>query len=531
MVGCGLLVVVTALDLGLAWQFGAAPAYQYLTDVGWGLAWAVCGLWAWRLRPVSRVGPLMVVLGVLALVNAPWGFGLPTDFPFRATITVVGLVGFWLQLAVGAQLFVTFPSGRCGRRGERRLIAVVYCQAIASSVLLLLVFNPDPALCGDRCGVSPVRLVHDPSVGRAIATAVQWSACAMALVILVTLLRRVSTASARQRRGLALPFGAAAVVTTLMLLNFGYAAALGTGGTSRILVDTAMYVALLAVPLAFLLGLLRERLAFAGVGELVRQLGHVGPDQVQPGLARVLGDPSLRVLFPVEGGGSLVDVDGRPARVPVGDPAVTVTVLGDEAKPLAVLVHDPDLAEHRELLEASGAAVRLALENARLQAEVRAQLVEVRASRARLVDVADAERRRLERDLHDGAQQRLLGMGMTLGTLRGRMLAADPGSERLIDEATAELRSALRELRDLAEGIHPAVLTDEGLMAALRMLARRCRLPVSIEGELADRPPAAVEAGAYYVASEALQNAVKHSWCEPGGHPDPLPGTARCCWR
>jgi len=161
-------------------------------------------------------------------------------------------------------------------------------------------------------------------------------------------------------------------------------------------------------------------------------------------------------------------------------------------------------------LESVGAAARLALENARLQAEVRAQLAEVRASRARLVDVADAERRRLERDLHDGAQQRLLGMGMTLHTLRGRLPKNDTGTDRLIDEATTELRSALTELRDLAQGIHPAVLTDQGLTAALGMLARRCPLPVTVQVDLPDRPPAAVEAAAYYLTSEALQNTVKH---------------------
>jgi signal transduction histidine kinase len=272
----------------------------------------------------------------------------------------------------------------------------------------------------------------------------------------------------------------------------------------------ALWVAVVAVPVAFLWGLLRERLAFAGVGDLVRVLGRVGPDQVQPGLARVLADPGLRVLFPVDDG-QFVDVEGNRVDAPVSDASRVVTRLGDGATPLAVLVHDPALLEHWELLEAAGAAARLALENARLQAEGRAQRAEVRASRARLVDVADAERRRLERDLHDGAQQRLLGMGMTLQTLRGRLPVIDPGTDRLLQEATAELRSALTELRDLAQGIHPAVLTDQGLSAALGVLARRCPLPVTVQGEVSERPTPVVEAAAYYVVSEALQNTVKHA--------------------
>jgi signal transduction histidine kinase len=224
------------------------------------------------------------------------------------------------------------------------------------------------------------------------------------------------------------------------------------------------------------------------------------------------------VLFPVDGGG-LVEVDGHPVTASSGDPTQWTTAVGEGPQPLAVLVHDPALLEHGELLEAAGAAARLALENARLQAEVRAQLAEVRASRARLVDVADAERRRLERDLHDGAQQRLLGMGMTLQTLRGRLPVIDPGTDRLLQEATAELRSALTELRDLAQGIHPAVLTDQGLSAALGVLARRCPLPVTVQGEVSERPTPVVEAAAYYVVSEALQNTVKHA--HASHHHDP----------
>jgi signal transduction histidine kinase len=365
-------------------------------------------------------------------------------------------------------------------------------------------------VCTDRCVSSPLAIVQSSNVNLLVRSLTLWIYFLLALAALVVLTRRFKNASARQRHVMWLPFGLAAItcVTGAVYLflgaRFDVAAARGIS-------YFAAWLAVAAVPVAFLVGLLRERLAFAGVADLVGELGRVGPDQVQPGLARVLGDPGLRVLFPVDDHGGYVDVDGRPARVEVDDPARVVTPLGDRSAPLGVLVHDPALLEHRELLDAAGAAARLALENARLQAEVRAQLAEVRASRARLVDVADAERRRLERDLHDGAQQRLLGMGMTLQTLRGRLPVVDAGTDRLFQEATGELRSALRELRDLAQGIHPAVLTDQGLTAALGLLARRCPLPVTVQGELSDRPAAAVEAAAYYLASEALQNTVKHA--------------------
>lgn len=159
----------------------------------------------------------------------------------------------------------------------------------------------------------------------------------------------------------------------------------------------------------FLVGLLRERLEFASVGDLVRTLEQVGAGTVEAELGRALRDPTLRVAFPTTDG--WLDVSGLPYEPP-DDGNHSVTPLGGDP-PVAVLVHDPALAENRELLTAAGAAARLALDNARLHAEVRAQLVEVRASRQRIA--ADSERQRLERDLHDGTQQRLLGVGLALG--------------------------------------------------------------------------------------------------------------------
>jgi signal transduction histidine kinase len=162
------------------------------------------------------------------------------------------------------------------------------------------------------------------------------------------------------------------------------------------------------------------------------------------------------------------------------------------------------------LLDAVGAAAGLALENARLQAELRAQLTEVRASRARLVEAGDAERRRLERDLHDGAQQRLLGIRLALQLARGRLTDGGAAVEELLVEADAEVVGALAELRALARGIHPAILTEEGLASALGGLARRTPVPVQVS-VCNERLPAAVEATAYFVAAEALANIVKHA--------------------
>jgi len=169
------------------------------------------------------------------------------------------------------------------------------------------------------------------------------------------------------------------------------------------------------------------------------------------------------------------------------------------------------LLEQQALLRSAGAAARLALENERLQAELRLQLAEVRASRARIVDAGDEERRRLERDLHDGAQQRLLSLGLALQLIRSELGSGANGAVELLGDAEAELGAALAELRDLAQGIHPAVLTEHGLAPALKTLAMRSPLPVEIREVPAERLPAPVEAAAYFVVSEGLANVAKHA--------------------
>jgi signal transduction histidine kinase len=188
-----------------------------------------------------------------------------------------------------------------------------------------------------------------------------------------------------------------------------------------------------------------------------------------------------------------------------------VTVLEHDGEPVAAIVHDATLADEPELLRASGAAARLALENARLQAEMRAQLAEVQESRARIVTAADEERRRIERDLHDGAQQRLVALALELRTAQRRLGdRADPELEAILAEAVGELQAAVDELRELARGVHPAILTEDGLAAALESLSSRTPVPVSLKVS-DERLPPQVEATAYFVACEALANVVKHA--------------------
>ena len=223
-------------------------------------------------------------------------------------------------------------------------------------------------------------------------------------------------------------------------------------------------------------------------------------------LARALGDPTLELAYRLDNG-RYVDAAGRAIELPQeGDRAVTALAAGGEE--IAVLIHDRALLDEPGLVESVRTTAGLVLENERLAAQVRSQLVEVRASRARIVAAADAERRRIERNLHDGAQQRLVTLSMALGLEASR---ADEGAAGSLSRAQDEVEQAIGELRSLARGIHPTLLRDEGLEAAIVSLARRTPLPVTVGGSAPARIPGTVELAAYFVVAEALTNVVKHS--------------------
>jgi signal transduction histidine kinase len=201
--------------------------------------------------------------------------------------------------------------------------------------------------------------------------------------------------------------------------------------------------------------------------------------------------------------GRYVDVLGHP--VTVSGAGWTEVEVG--GRRVAAIAHDPALDEEPQLVRAAGAAAALALENQRLEAELRSRIEELRTSRARLVEAGDTARRRLERDLHDGAQSRLVAVMLKL-RLAQMKVEGSPEAEELLDEAGADLRASLEELRELARGIHPAILTDRGLAAALQALAERAPVPVSLS---VDEVPRAVETAIYFVVSEGLTNVAKYA--------------------
>ncbi len=265
-----------------------------------------------------------------------------------------------------------------------------------------------------------------------------------------------------------------------------------------------------AVPVAFLVGLLRTRLQRSAVADLVVELGSLPPPaRVRDAIAHALGDARSSSASGCPADDRYVDADGNAARPARPARAARSRCSSPPDSGSRSLVHDPSLLDDPELVEAVGAAASLALENSRLQAELRAQLAEVRASRARIVQAGDAERRRLERDLHDGAQQRLLGIRLALQLARGQA-GDEQAVEELLAEADAEVLGALDGVARARARIHPAILTEDGLAAALAGLARRAPVPVELT-VCRERMAAPVEATAYFVAGEALANVVKHA--------------------
>jgi signal transduction histidine kinase len=250
----------------------------------------------------------------------------------------------------------------------------------------------------------------------------------------------------------------------------------------------------------------RSRQTRSAVARLVVDLIQAPPTGgLRDAFARIVGDPELVLGYPLDGSGRLVDAFGAPVEPPSGREQTTLV---REGKPVAVLSHTPGLLDDEELTDELAATARLALENERLQAEVRARLEELRRSRARIVEAADTERRRLERDLHDGAQQQLVTLSLSLRLLRTRSsLEGDAGVLACLDQAEAELQEAIAELRELAHGLFPAVLADEGFAVAVEALREEARVPIRIHHLPEERCGPAAETAAYIIVAEAARAA------------------------
>jgi signal transduction histidine kinase len=474
-------------------------ASQRVLAVTWALtgsSFLFCGLIAWRHRPDKRLGPLMVVLGVV------WSAGMAGQLSTAPLVATLG--GFisdaWVVLL--AYFLVSFPSGRLVSRTDRLLVAPFAFVQFPLYLVWLLFVDFGPGAPRNVLLTWP-----DAEVADAIDTVHRVILVIATFLLVATLARRWRRASPPLRRGLTpiLAGGAALLVSNVQLVT----AKLADANVHEGLV-TVMLIVIAAVPIAVLVDMLRARLARSAVGDLVLALhASPAPEDLRAAIARALGDPSLQVAYWLPEYDIYADLEGRPVELP-DELAGRTNVVDGSGTPVAALLHDPSLQEHPALLDAVGAAAGLALERARLHAELHARLDELRGTRARILDAAQSERRRLERDLHDGAQQRLVTLGLDLGMLE-RRLGDDPEARRALEQARGELQLSLDELRELARGIHPAVVTGSGLQAALEGLAVRAPLPVRLSVLLPDRPPEPVEVAVYFMVSECLTNVAKYA--------------------
>ena len=450
-------------------------------------------------QPTSQ---LWKVVLLWILFQQIWTLGYLPIEP-RILIDLPTFLGGELWAAVFIHLILAYPSGRLPHPFDRRMVAFVYAIAIGFKVLALLV-GPEP--CWPICD-NPIRLFPSERLWDII----RFTGLGLVLVVfgaaLFELTRHWRAAGPGGRRALWPMLIAAPFFCVFAFAGYFADALLDEAAQDAThSINVLGIIQGLLIPVAIVLGAIQARLARGNVAELAMELGRGVPvGGLQPILARALRDPSLQIAFPAPSGEGFVDPDGRPAPSPA--PGRATTRLEREGEVLALLIHDPAIElEDPGLVEAVGAVARMGLENERLAAQVRAQLEEVRASRERIVEAADAERRRVERDLHDGAQQRLVALAMRLDLARQTTGA----SAALLDEATTELRAAVAEVRDLARGLHPTILTESGLGPAIEALAERTSVPVSVQAP-ARRFPPNIEAAAYFVVAEALTNVARYA--------------------
>jgi signal transduction histidine kinase len=508
------LLAFGLLGVGAALGF---VAYRAQTDalhsphhaaaqVGVAGAFLVSGILAWARRPENRMGRLMVLTGVALLARQ---LRYSDDALLFTVFFILGDVAY----AMVGHTALAYPTGRVTDRWERALVVAGYTTVLVFPFLAALFYDGSrPLLQFDLDArdslINVTGNAHAVELLQKTEIVIFFGILASLFIVLVA--RRYWHASPRMRTILA-PLLLAAVAFGLRAVFECVITFVGSPLEHNNLFWWQV-TAFFLLPVALLVGLLRAHLARLRVGDLVLELEHTQPSELRDALARSLGDPDLELGFWLPERQMYADASGLPVVLPGGEDR-TVTMLEHDGQPLAALVYDPSLLEEPELVSSVSAAARLALENARLQAETRAQLAEVKESRKRIVAAADEERKRIERDLHDGAQQRLSALQMQLRTAQLRLAAsgaADPAVGALLESAVAEARSANEELRELVRGVYPPILTEDGLAAAVESLALRNPIPVELD-LVESRFPTQVEATAYFVTCESLNNVLKHA--------------------
>ena len=460
------------------------------------LAYIFGGLLAWSQRPASRFGPLMVGAGVVFfLCTLQW---TSSDVPFT-----VGQTLDFMTVALFLHVYLAFPSGRLSGRLEKLLVACAYLTAIVFELVSMVI--------GDYGTHNLLGFAPRPGAFKVVQHVQLLVLSGLCLIGLGVLIERRRRGGRPLRRSVALLIDSFAL--GLVMIAFWFVSYVfdlpGAVNTRR-----AVLVTLGLAPVALVIGLFHARLARSAVGELVVQLrSDVSPAGLRDALARALRDPSLALVYWLPEFASWVDLDGSPVELPERETGRATTLIDRHGGRMAALLHDPALGDEPDLLAAVGAAAGIALENGRLQAEQKAHLEELKGSRARVIEAGQRERQRLERNLHDGAQQRLIALSLELSLLE-KQVADDPDARARLDKARQEIAVSLDELRAVARGLHPAVLSGHGLEVALQTIAASAPVPVGLNVAFEGRLPEQIEIAAFYVVSESLANIGKHARAE-----------------
>ncbi len=454
-------------------------------------SFGVSGAFVWARRSWSAIGALLTAFAII------WaGTFLMTQATSPLVFTLGGVLrNLWYF--VFAVILLSFPTGRLASVGDRLIVGVILLAGLPMEIVRLLFFEP-PA------GPANVFLAWpSPDVAHAVGTGQRFLFVGAVAVLLAALVKRWIAASDPRRRAL-LPALAGAPL-------FVFAAVIAFEGRLPLHILRPLLIAFMAAPVALLASMHQARLARSAIGDLMVELGgDPAPAALRDALARALRDPSLKLAYWLPQFGSWADLEGQSLELPGAENGRTTTLVDREGTHVAALLHDSSLDDEPELLAAVGAAAGIALENGRLQVELRARLVELAGSRARVIDASQKERQRLERNLHDGAQQRLIALSLELSRLE-KQVAGDEDARARVDQARREIAISLDELRAVARGLHPAVLSGHGLEVALESIVALASCPVRLTVLLEKRLPEAIEVAAFYVVSESLANIGKHA--------------------
>jgi signal transduction histidine kinase len=509
----GALVCVAAVAVSAASSPGDAAFGRGLLElliVGVPIA---VGLYALREPANKTFGVALLAIGFL------WSLTALTTSSASVPHTI-GRLTTWLILPCVVWLLLAFPHGRIERGLDRGVLVGFF------AVWLFLYFGTAPfvqgfpaktlwSTCTANCPANALFVLHSqPKVMTQVILVREWLIELLWLGLVYSMFRRWRVASPLRRRAIGPAFVAG---TLLAVAQWAHLTTrqLGARADLVIALSSVWTVCIVAVCAAFFFGLIWRRML------LGRTLGRVGgalrasDDRVHMlhALRTALGDATTELLFRDPGTDGWRDAHGRPSqerREPVADRAITAIDTGDGRHDIA-LVHDVALLDDRELLDGVSGMVLANWRHERLTAELGRAMTDLEESRRRIAEAADLERVRIERDLHDGAQQRLVALRIRLG-LAEELLETDPGAGvREVHELGFEAERALDELRSLAHGVYPALLTDRGLPDALRSVGARTPLPVHVAEFGVSRYPIEIESAVYFTCVEALQNAVKHA--------------------